>query len=158
MLGHYREWYQDRTELPPILFLVGEQRRDIIPRTMMDKKLPADRRILVTELVVYGTGVVESFSKEFKSLLKEMQTRQVIWVVVFSPTGCDGMLDGLNMLDNSARARIMPRDEQHKVYVATIGPTTRDFLKEQFGFTPDVCASKPSPEGVWAGIIQHMSL
>ena len=29
-------------------------------------------------------------------------------------------------------------------YIATIGPTTRDFLVESFGYEPDVCAAKVS--------------
>jgi len=43
-----------------------------------------------------------------------------------------------------------------RTYIATIGPTTRDFLREKFGFEPDVCAAKPSPEGVEEGIREFM--
>jgi uroporphyrinogen-III synthase len=157
ILVHYNEWYQDREELPPLLFLVGEQRRDIIPKTLTNEKLPSDRRIPITELIVYGTGVMESFAQDFKNLLKQMGMRQTIWVVVFSPAGCDSMLDGLKILDVSGRVCVMPSNANRRVYVATIGPTTRDFLKEQFGFTPDVCALQPSPDGVWNGITQYMA-
>ncbi|TQS33131.1 hypothetical protein Golomagni_06534, partial [Golovinomyces magnicellulatus] len=88
MLDHYGQWYSDRTEKPPLLFLVGEQRRDIIPRTLTDPALSLERRIPVTEEVVYGTGVMESFSIDFAKALEESKTTKR-WVVVFSPTGCD---------------------------------------------------------------------
>ena len=38
-------------------------------------------------------------------------------------------------------------------HLMSIGPTTRDFLKERFGFEVDVCAEQPSPEGVRDGIL-----
>ncbi|KAI1498423.1 tetrapyrrole biosynthesis, uroporphyrinogen III synthase [Biscogniauxia marginata] len=151
ILDHYGDWYQDRQTKPPLLFLVGEQRRDIIPKTLMDANLPADRRIEVTELVVYGTGVMESFARDFKKVLQSTADRQTRWVVVFSPTGCDSMLRGLDMLDEQTGKVKSPR-EKRTTYIATIGPTTRNYLKRTFDYEPDVCAAKPSPEGVWEGI------
>ncbi len=60
ILQHYTEWYRDRPIKPPLLFIVGEQRRDIILNTLMDANLPTESRIQVDEVVVYGTGVMES--------------------------------------------------------------------------------------------------
>ncbi|EDN95258.1 hypothetical protein SS1G_11134 [Sclerotinia sclerotiorum 1980 UF-70] len=98
MLEHYGNWYKDRTIKPSLLFMVGEQRRDIIPKTLMDPNLSNEKRIQVDELVVYGTGVMESFEENFTNLLKETKDRDVRWVVVFSPTGCEAMLRSLGML------------------------------------------------------------
>lgn len=152
MLDHYGQWYADRNVKPPLLFLVGEQRRDIIPKTLMDPTLADDRRIQVDELVVYGTGVMESFELDFMKLLEETRDYAMRWVVVFSPTGCEAMLRALGRLDpETGKARGDDRKER-STYVATIGPTTRDFLRNSFGYEPDVCAEKPSPEGVEAGI------
>lgn len=138
---------------PPLLVLVGEQRRDIIPKTLMDPGLSNDRRIQVDELVIYGTGVMESFEQDFTKLLQETEERAVRWVVVFSPTGCEAMLRALGLLNpttgNACRAR---SQTMNKTYIATIGPTTRDHLRKKFGFEPDVCAAKPSPAGVEEGI------
>ncbi|TVY62313.1 Uroporphyrinogen-III synthase [Lachnellula suecica] len=156
MLDHYGEWYKDRPTKPPLLFLVGEQRRDIIPKTLMDPSLPADRRIQVDELVVYGTGVMESFEQDFSALLKQTENKVLRWVVVFSPTGCEAMLRALGMLDPKTGRVKKEKARDGKTYIATIGPTTRDFLKNEFGFEPDVCAEKPSPEGVEAGIEKFM--
>ena len=39
-----------------------------------------------------------------------------------------------------------------KTRIATIGPTTKEYIEQEFGFTPDVCAATPTPEGVREGI------
>lgn len=157
ILEHYGSWYSDRTgEKPTLLFLVGEQRRDVIPKTLMDPKLPQERRIQVEETVVYGTGVMESFSEDFNRSLRRTQSRRMVWIVVFSPTGCDAMLKGLGMLDEST-GKARSKDPSRTRFIATIGPTTRDYLRRTFDFEPDVCSEKPSPEGVLEGIKQFIS-
>lgn len=157
ILDHYAQWYEDRTEdKPGLLFMVGEQRRDIIPKTLMDENLPSDRRIEVDEVVVYGTGVMESFADDFRRRLQETRESRMVWIVVFSPTGCDAMLRCLGMIDE-ATGKAKPTDPNRTRFVATIGPTTRNYLQKTFGLDPDVCAEKPSPEGVLEGIQQFMS-
>lgn len=157
ILDHYAQWYEDRTEEKPgLLFMVGEQRRDIIPKTLMDDKLPSDRRICVDEVVVYRTGVMESFADDFERRLQEARESRMVWVVVFSPTGCDAMLRGLGMIDETT-GKAKPNDPNRTRFVATIGPTTRNYLQKTFGLDPDVCARKPSPEGVLEGIQEFMS-
>ncbi|KAB8293317.1 hypothetical protein EYC80_007643 [Monilinia laxa] len=155
MLEHYGNWYKDRTIKPSLLFMVGEQRRDIIPNTLMNPNLSDDKRIQVDELVVYGTGVMESFEVNFTNLLKDTKDRDIRWVVVFSPTGCEAMLRSLGMLDSQTgkvKQSNDGEDGKRKTFIATIGPTTRDYLKTTFDYEPDVCAEKPSPEGVIEGI------
>ncbi|KAJ2983983.1 hypothetical protein NQ176_g302 [Zarea fungicola] len=159
MLDHYNRWYKERPIKPPLLFLVGEQRRDIIPRMLMDQALPSDRRIEVVEEVVYCTGVMESFPSDFASAVtaaklieRPLSRLPSLWVVVFSPTGCESMLHGLCMLDDACKAISSNRD--NTTFIATIGPTTRDFLIDTFGFYPDVCAAQPSPEGILEGIAE----
>ncbi|KAK2003077.1 uroporphyrinogen-III synthase HemD [Colletotrichum falcatum] len=156
ILEHYGQWYRDRPTMPPVLFLVGEQRRDIIPKRLMDVHLPSDRRIQVDEVVVYGTGVMESFPRDFAEILKATEDRPVRWVVIFSPTGCDSMLRGLGLLDESTGKAKRDGAEERKTFIATIGPTTRDYLRRTFDFEPDVCAEEPSPEGVKSGIVQFL--
>jgi uroporphyrinogen-III synthase len=157
MLRHYTEWYKEHEVKPPLLFLVGEQRRDIIPKTLMNPELSADRQIQVDELVVYGTGVMESFENDFSHQLEITQAASVRWVVVFSPTGCEAMLRALGLLDpESGKAKPDTRPATNKTYIATIGPTTRDYLINQYGYEPDVCATKPSPVGIETGILAFM--
>lgn len=153
ILSHYNPLYDSQDgPKPPLLFLVGEQRRDIIPKTLMAGSLPPEQRIGVDELVVYETGVMEGFEKSFGEAVRASEeflgggVERAVWVVVFSPTGCDAMVRVLKGLG----------DGERRVFVATIGPTTRDHLKNKYGFEADVCAEKPSQEGVGMGIVEFM--
>jgi len=152
MLEHYNDMYSGAGK-PPILFLVGDKRRDIIPKTMQSADLGDKRRCKVDELVIYETGAMQSFRDDFSMLWRKSANagceRQ--WIVVFSPTGCQAMLESLGLLDPST-GRANPSRGRKDILIATIGPTTRDYLQAEFGFSPDVCAGKPSPEGIAAGI------
>lgn len=152
ILNHYNSIHQDAIN-PPILFLVGEKRRDIIPKALQSDDLAPEKRSKVDELVIYETGEMLSFKSNFTSLWQRNRdngkTRQ--WVVVFSPTGCKAMLESLGILDDDT-GKIKSTSSRHDILIATIGPTTRDYLITEFGFSPDVCAEKPSPEGIAEGI------
>jgi uroporphyrinogen-III synthase len=150
ILTHYATLYPDE-EKPPLLFLVGEQRRDVIPKTL------GANGIAVEELVVYETGITESFEENFKAVLSKTELTAFDgprWAVVFSPAGCEAMLRSLHLLDPEERAQQMAG--RRRTLVATIGPTTRDFLRDKFGFDPDVCAASPSAEGLGDGIAQFL--
>ncbi|KAL4959449.1 uroporphyrinogen-III synthase HEM4 [Aspergillus stella-maris] len=175
ILEHYNSLHPQQTEpdaeaeakesksnsKPHLLFLVGETRRDIIPKTLLSDPTPSEKRIGVDEVVVYETGVVEGFEADFESILLQRlypegnisrPPSEVVWVIVFSPTGCDAMVRVLTReMDRDAKEH-----QKRRVFVATIGPTTRDHLSKICGFAPDVCAAKPSPEGVGAGIEKFM--
>lgn len=151
----------------PLLFLVGEQRRDIIPKTLMDENRPLQERIGVEELVVYETGVKGEFEGAFRDAVNNGYEylasknssdggEKVMWVVVFSPTGCDAMLRVLGLGSQASNPSPGNRDEEKRVFVATIGPTTREHLRSKYGFEPDVCAEKPSQDGVGVGIERFM--
>ncbi|KAF4457297.1 Uroporphyrinogen-III synthase [Fusarium albosuccineum] len=156
ILAHYAEWYAGRPTLPPILFLVGETRRDIIPKTLQDPHLPEQERIRVTETVVYGTGVMESFPVDLRRVLGETRDVPMRWIVVFSPTGCDSMLRVMGVLDSETGKVREGGIRDGRTFVATIGPTTRDHLRS-FGFEPDVCAESPTPQGVLDGIQEFIT-
>jgi uroporphyrinogen-III synthase len=153
ILEHYNSIYTGPSK-PPVLFLVGDKRRDIIPKTLQSEALDADKRIKVDERVIYETGEMQSFRANFSRIWQDNvdngSSRQ--WVVVFSPSGCQAMLESLNLLD-AATGRAKPDHHQKRdTLIATIGPTTRDYLLNKFSFSPDVCAEVPTPEGVIAGI------
>ena len=145
----------------PLLFLVGEQRRDIIPKTLQNEELPYHEQIRVTEVIVYETGEMVTFEEDFTTLIREAKAAKVKeqWVVVFSPQGCEAMLSALGWLNekdgnfNEGLREVMSGPMMTRI--ATIGPTTRDFLRQEFGFDPDVCADRPSPEGVGEGIYEY---
>ncbi|KAL9094366.1 MAG: hypothetical protein Q9165_003216 [Trypethelium subeluteriae] len=160
ILQHYkkdaiRTANRDETKLP-IMFLVGEQRRDIIPRTLQSGSLELSERIGVQELVVYESGELSTFRSDFQAAWSQYRRFPQSWVVVFSPTGCRAMLEELGMLE-AASGKIMENIVGiHRPLIATIGPTTRDFLVREFGFQPEVCAGKPSPEGLGEAISKFM--
>lgn len=167
ILQHYHSLPGPKNTLP-LLFLVGEQRRDIIPKTLMDPTLPEDRQIRVDELVVYETGVMESFARDFAAQISRIESEALsafAVVVVFSPSGCEAMLRCLGYIDDENKLtekgknrgmelRKVERqpDGRTRYIVATIGPTTRDYLRKKFGYEADVCAEKPNPEGVGEGL------
>ena len=152
MLEHYNRLHPG-TEKPPILFLVGDKRRDIIPKTMQAVDLGAERRCNVDEMVIYETGEMQSFRDDFSTTWRNNLDAgfEHQWVVVFSPTGCQAMLESLGLLDTET-GRANHSTHQNNILIATIGPTTRDYLQYEFDFSPDVCAEKPSPEGIAEGI------
>ena len=165
---YHRRWREsDITgSVPPsLLFLVGEQRRDIIPQTLQSEELRPDVRLDVDDVVVYETAEMVSFRTNFESVCVTTPQDGITcrWVVVFSPTGCEAMLEALALLDLQTRKGRSRRESQAntpqrtQIFIATIGPTTRDYLRREFDFEPDVCAPKPSPEGIGQAIAEFMS-
>jgi len=153
ILEHYNSLHQTGLPKPPILFLVGDKRRDIIPKKVQSPDLSAERRGKIVELVIYETGEMHSFQSEFSALLEGSKASGVKqqWVVVFSPTGCKAMLDSLEVLDK-VTGKVISGTRPKGIMVATIGPTTRDYLMNEFNFVPDACAETPSAEGVGQAI------
>jgi uroporphyrinogen-III synthase len=172
LAGYILEHYN---ELPgvklPLLFLVGEQRRDVIPRNLMFPSLPPAKQIKVDELVVYETGIMSSFPQEFAKRINMIDSHPAVntaVVVVFSPSGCGAMLTCLGLIDQ--HNQLTRKGRQHgedcqeidrargetQYVVTTIGPTTKNYLRSEFGFAADVCARSPSPKGVVEGILEFL--
>jgi uroporphyrinogen-III synthase len=150
----------------PLLFLVGEKRRDIIPRTLMDEALGPERRIEVVEREVYETKERESFSPEFETKLKECVDggAKTIWVIVFSPQGCEAMLRAVKRVDPQSRSWIDGEEKSQKkhewprkfVRIASIGPTTKKHLMDGWCEEPDVCPDKPNATSLGEAITNFM--
>jgi uroporphyrinogen-III synthase len=113
---------QDYKSRDGLLFLVGEQRRDIIPKTLKGQ-------IRVDEMEVYKTIDDPDFSANLSKAWNDVK-----WVVIFSPSGCQTILTLLKDHENTK--------------IVTIGPTTRDYLINELSFTPHAVAAKPTPEGI----------
>ena len=118
------------------------------------------------ELPVYETTIQDAFPAAFAAVLEETRDARAVWVVVFSPAGCGSMLRVLGWMDGeeggTGRVRVREgvmeeRGDGRRVFVASIGPTTRDYLREEFGCVADICAERPSPEGLGEGIAEFMT-
>ena len=138
------DYPQHSPTLRPLLFLVGETRRAIIPNTLSSATPP----IPLTELEVYSTLISPTFRNVFASLLISLRTlgHKRIVIAVFSPQCCDAMLEVLRKRAENERGG------KSRYYLATIGPTTREYLASEFGVEADVVAGRPSPEGLADGV------
>lgn len=167
-----------RLRKKPLLFLVGEVRRDVIPRVLMggEGEEVGEERIEVEEVEVYRTEVRGGFEGELRETCEGLDAEggngdgsggDLRVVVVFSPQGSDVMLKHIGYL--SETGEVMERaknrwyqdnaaNSEHdtKWVIVTIGPTTRDYLKDKLGIEPDACASKPSPEGLKTAIEEFL--
>lgn len=153
-----------RLQKKPLLFLVGETRRDVIPKTLHG----AVERIEVDEVEVYATQVMKSFEKDMGELCQGLIDDGSYGprvVVVFSPQGCDIMLRQIGYLDQDGKLTDVALNrwwqqaggtQLSKWIIVTIGPSTKEYLKDKFDVESDVCAEKPNPESLRAGIEQFL--
>lgn len=108
----------ENEDIDHFLFLVGEIRRDIIPKKLKSKGLE------VKEVVTYKT---ENLDDGFQTFQQNCSGKN-LWVVLFSPQGTEEIVDFLKV---------------HPEYkLASIGPTTEQYLIER-GITPHVVSKKP---------------
>jgi len=139
----------------PLLFLAGEKHRDIIPRMLLAEGLQVD------EMVVYSTVERAGFRSELEQRLKETegmtQASGTRWIIIFSPAAGEAILRALMWLDEgTGRVKEAWDGEERKTFVASIGPTTMEYMRKEFEFEVDVCAERPSAEGVREGIERFM--
>ena len=123
---------------PPLLFLVGDQRRDIIPKRLAAENIPLE------ELVVYKTAVASTFDQELDRVLGDETDGDIEWIVFFSPSGAQVALEKMKRL-------------KRKIKVATIGPTTEEYLRKEWNLVPDMVSAKPEPMSMVRGILEHIS-
>lgn len=112
-----------------LLFLVGEIRRDIIP-----KKLSA-AGLHVKETVVYSTHVLQDTLTKFK-----FEFKGGCWVVVFSPQGSEDIINFLKEIPTT----------HYKI--ASIGPTTEKYLVSM-GIKPSIVSPKPDSSSLIKSMI-----
>jgi uroporphyrinogen-III synthase len=120
----------------PLLFLVGDKRREIIPQRLAENQIP------LTELTVYETTVAASFETDLDKVLADKADGDVEWVIFFSPTGVEIAFNKLNKLGS--------------VKLATIGPTTEEYLRKEWGVIPDMVSKKPEPISMVQGIMEQL--
>ena len=128
------------TDLPPqlpLLFLVGDKRRDIIPKRLAEEHIPLE------ELTVYETRIAPTFDEELDQVLRDKTDGEIEWLVFFSPSGAEIALEKM-------------KQWPHKFKIATIGPTTEAYLKKEWNVQADMVSAKPEPLSMVHGILEHM--
>lgn len=152
--AHYNNLYKQNK--PSLLFLVGEKRRDIIPRALSSEAVSSAERINIEELILYESVESPNLNIELQNVLDSEDYCSAVesWFVIFSPTGCKTVMDTLRSISFSkgTKPTELSIERSPSNFVATIGPTTRNHLIAEFSFEPHVCAAKPTPLEVGAGI------
>lgn len=111
---------------PEPLLLVGEIRRDIIPKKLSSDGIP------VKEVITYKTANMPDNLMRFKHHATEGS-----WVVFFSPQGTEDIIEFIKKANYK---------------VASIGPTTQEFLEKK-GIKPSVVSLKPDEQNLLNAII-----
>jgi uroporphyrinogen-III synthase len=127
------------TEFPPrlpLLFLVGDKRRDIIHKRLAVENIPLE------ELTVYETTIASTFDEELDRVLEDDTDGEIEWIIFFSPSGAEIALEKLKRLPQ-------------KVKVGTIGPTTEEYLRKEWDLIPDMVSAKPEPLSMVQGILDR---
>ncbi|KAF6063991.1 Uroporphyrinogen-III synthase HemD family protein [Candida albicans] len=128
----------------PMVFFTGVIRKDIIPRKLIDSGYNNFQ-----EFILYQTGdrldIIDNFKKVIHGLDKDKDNDDV-WIVFFSPQGTKEIVNYLIDRDGNSN--------QKNWKIASIGPTTRDYLKD-FDLSPHVIAPKPDPEALFETIFQY---
>jgi len=122
----------------PLLFLVGDKRRDIIHKRLAAENIPLE------ELTVYETSIASTFDEELDRVLEDNTDGAIEWIIFFSPSGAEIALNKLKKLPQ-------------KVKVGTIGPTTEEYLRKEWDLIPDVVSAKPEPLSMVHGIVDHIT-
>ena len=158
----------------PLLFLAGEVRRDVVPVSLRQGHVAEQERppsqqltttntaIEVTELEIYSTTTHPSFPGTLTQHLQTLRpSHRPIILVLFSPTGAELALRATGLLPDSTNTNTTTNPsasnpaDAHPV-LATIGPTTRDFIHDKFGISVPICATSPTPEGLLHSIVAYL--
>ncbi|CEP60194.1 uroporphyrinogen-III synthase HEM4 LALA0_S01e05138g [Lachancea lanzarotensis] len=121
IISDLRTQFIELSQVSKPLLLVGETRRDIVPKKLASVGIDSQ------EVVTYITKENNDNLVRFQSVFIPRS-----WVVFFSPQGTEEIIEFL---------------KQEKVNIASIGPTTNEFLKSH-NIRSQVVSSKPEPKAL----------
>ncbi|KAL3233525.1 Uroporphyrinogen-III synthase [Nakaseomyces bracarensis] len=116
--------HQEHPNGAKALFLVGETRKDVIPKYLRPRDFQID------EIIMYKTSELQDNCSRFSLYISMCH-----WIVVFSPQGMTDILE-----------YIKEYDLRH-FKIACIGPTTQEYLEEN-GIIPDLVSPKPDADSL----------
>ncbi|KAI5952860.1 HEM4 [Candida jiufengensis] len=122
-----------------IVFFTGEIRKDIIPRKLIESGY-----LNFKEYVMYKT---EEQPKIIDNFIEQFSTSSNGWIVFFSPQGTSKIIEYLKI-----------KEKEEKIFqnwkLASIGPTTEEYLIQEHGLVPKVIAKKPDAFNLVDGILK----
>ncbi|OBZ85070.1 Uroporphyrinogen-III synthase [Choanephora cucurbitarum] len=118
------------------LFLAGDKRHDLIPEALSEAHIPFH------EIQTYATCPHPALATHLNLLVNNKPG----WLVFFSPSGIQFIL--------SIAPKIKDQLFSGAYKIATIGPTTADFIIHELGFKVDVVPDKPDVEHLIHAMIQ----
>lgn len=116
-----------------VIFFTGEIRKDIIPRKLIKAGFDLKERVL------YRTEARNDIVVNFQETC-DIVAKTPSWLVFFSPQGTESIVEYLVNSDN------------HGFKIASIGPTTEEYLEEK-GIKPLVVAPKPDSKSLLESIL-----
>ncbi|AET40624.1 uroporphyrinogen-III synthase HEM4 Ecym_6242 [Eremothecium cymbalariae DBVPG len=117
------------TNWNPLLFLVGEIRKDTITKKLTSAGLN------VQEVVTYKTQPLEDNYERFKQVITDSS-----WVVIFSSQGTK---------------EIVQYVKDRRIKIASIGPSTAKYLLDS-GLEPEVVSKNPDPVSLYESIMPNL--
>ncbi|KAJ7158852.1 tetrapyrrole biosynthesis, uroporphyrinogen III synthase [Mycena filopes] len=134
-----------------LLYLTGDKNRDTLPDILHDGN------VQLSSLQVYQTQGSSRFSDDL-TLALESPTHQessIWWIVFFAPSAAEFVTPFIRHhfdLQSVNRAASPPR---RTARIASIGPTTSTFLRDQLGISVDAQALKPAPDDLLRAITAY---
>lgn len=130
-----RDWFRADPPARPLLYLVGDKRRDTIS-SILD-----NAEIALEELQVYSARPRADFVAEFERAIDEAASSRTVWIAFFSPSGAALAIPVLR------RRGLLDR-----VCIAAIGPTTHDALVKEHHVCVHATAARPDAAELLASI------
>jgi len=127
-----------------MLYLTGDKNRDTLPNIL------SGTGIELHPLRVYETQGSSTFEQELLIALESFpKDYSAWWIVYFAPSAAGFVTPILRCHFDFSMAEKNGR----KMKIASIGPTTTIFLREELKLQVDAVASKPTPEELVSSII-----
>ncbi|KAI5966914.1 HEM4 [Candida pseudojiufengensis] len=120
-----------------ILFLTGEIRKDIIPKQLTQASFKNFK-----EYAMYKTEERNDIVINFENQIFE----SFGWIIFFSPQGTKDIIEYLK----GSKSDILKNWK-----LASIGPTTEEYLINEHGLIPQVVAKKPDASNLIDGILMY---
>ncbi|KZP27996.1 tetrapyrrole biosynthesis, uroporphyrinogen III synthase [Athelia psychrophila] len=144
---------RDTRTKPILLYLTGDKNRDTLPNIL------AEGGVEIQPLKVYETRGSSTFAEDLKGAIEHIHPEAPHWIVFFAPSAAEFVTPilrcffSLPSLVPLAPEEAISQAKLRKAELATIGPTTRDFLLNTLSLRVAATALKPNSESLVDAIL-----